>query len=115
MAYAPSNNWWLNGPRDPRGWGCDSPGGCGGGLSGFRGLGQASCVVGAIDPSGDTIASCTNGVASSFSTGPVLGGTGVCPAGSTCTWIAGVSDTYIYIGLAIFMGGILLNVVDRGR
>lgn len=122
MAYAPSNNWWLNGPTDPRGWGCDSPRGCGSGFAGFRGLGQAmtcqdgspylanfGCDDGSTPAcsSGYTLSVGASGYQCTSAAGSIFAGTPapsavvsniLCPVGATCSIIPGVSNTYVYIG-----------------
>jgi hypothetical protein len=119
MAYAPSNNWWLNGPRNPRGWGCDS-GECG---AGFAGLGQVTSPAVCLDgtqPNGLT--GCDDGstptcpvVGTSFngincSTTSLLIGNPLLPVGSSATIIPGVANQYILLGGAALALILLLGL-----
>ena len=116
MAYAPSNNWWLNGPKNPRGWGCDS-GECGAGFAGFRGLGQTTSPAVCADGTQPGMLGCADGstptcpAGGSFnglvcSSASLLVGNPLLPVGSSATIIPGVANQYVLIGgglLALFL------------
>ena len=129
MAYGPANNWWLNGPRDPRGWGCDSPRGCG-----MSGLGQTlpqcddgsfltsglcedlvppTCPAGYSVTSGSGTYSCTNTLMQAGLSIP--GVSPICPVGQTCSIIQGVSNTYVYLGGAALALFLLIGAMKGGR
>jgi hypothetical protein len=106
LAYQRSNNWWLNGPQDPRGWGCDSPRGCGGGL------GQASINAACADGSAPGMMGCADGSTPTCPSGYSFNGTGcstasllignpLLPVGSSATIIPGVANQYVLIAGAV--------------
>jgi hypothetical protein len=122
MAYLPSNNWWLNGPKNPQGGGCG--GACG--ETGFAGLGQTqttpmcndpnatfSPLSGCSDGSTPTCPSGTNFNGIGCSTENLLIGNPLLPVGATSSIIPGVSNTYVYIGGAILFGILLLGVMKK--
>jgi hypothetical protein len=102
VAYQSSNNWWLNGPTDPRGWGCDSPGGCGG-LSGFRGLGQ-SC---------DSVNFSAMTDAQLFNCGYTDSSGNIIALPTTAPTIAGIPQNYLMIGGVILAGFLLLGALKK--
>ena len=116
MAYTPQHTWWLSGPTDPRGYGCDS-GECGAGFAGFRGLGQTTAnpacadgtlpgMMGCADGSTPTCPSGFNFNGLTCSTASLLVGNPLLPVGSSATIIPGVANQYVLIGgglLALFL------------
>ena len=125
MAYAPSNNWWLNGPKNPRGWGCDS-GECGAGFAGFRGLGQTTTPAVCSDGTQpNALTGCDDGsiptcpvAGTSFngfacSTASLLGGNPLLPVGSSATIIPGVANQYVLLGGAALALILLLGVLKK--
>jgi hypothetical protein len=121
MAYLPSNNWWLNGPKNPQGGGC-------GGACGETGMGQVAqgspglCTDGTPEAIFQTLGSCGDGSLPACPTGQVwagycIGGSPTagpsCPSGQVCSWIAGIPNNYLLIGGAVIFGALLLGMAKK--
>lgn len=129
MAYLPSNNWWLNGPKNPQGGGC-------GGACGETGMGQllatvantatqGTCADGSMAiAAGFGVSSCDDGSTPLCPTGTVWNASSgmcqptsstltLCPIGQVCSWIPGIPNNYIYIGGAVLLGALLLGVTKK--
>ncbi len=98
MAYESQHTWWLQGPSNPMGGGCD--GGCNGGVSG---LGQVCPAGFTMDDTGTcSQASCDF---------PYVLSNGVCVTGTTL--IPGIPDSYLYIGGAVIAAFLLMGVLKK--